>query len=174
MSGSAPTEFQTLRNRIPATGKVNWIGISSTRRADIQTLAEVEAAVGTGLRGDHHAESGRSARQVTLLQAEHLEVLAALLEKAEILPEQMRRNLVISGINLRSLKDRRFKVGEVLLEGSGECPPCSRMEETLGEGGYQAARGHGGITARVLTGGTIRVGAPVQALESAQQLTEQT
>jgi MOSC domain-containing protein YiiM len=63
---------------------------------------------------------------------------------------------VTAGINLLALKDHRFRIGGAVLETSGECHPCSRMEAALGPGGYNALRCQGGITARVVTGGVIR------------------
>jgi MOSC domain-containing protein YiiM len=84
---------------------------------------------------------------------------------AEITPDRVRRNLVTEGVNLLALKERRFRVGEAELETSGECHPCSRMEENLGVGGYNAIRGLGGITARVISGGLIRLGDPVERLD---------
>jgi len=93
-------------------------------------------------------------------------VLSSFLGR-EVTPELLRRNLVVRGINLLALKGRRFRIGaDVLLEGSGTCDPCSRMEQNLGFGGLNAMRGHGGITAIVLAGGTVRLGDPVEGLES--------
>ena len=65
---------------------------------------------------------------------------------------------MVSGINLLALKDKRFRAGDVLLEYTGACHPCSKMERALGAGGYNAMRGHGGITARVLEAGLLRIG----------------
>ena len=157
-------ELKELLDTVPQVGRLEWIGRAAERCAPIEILPSVELAAGTGLAGDHHATSGQSVSQVTLIQAEHLAVIASLLgSPTPVPPEQLRRNLTIRGINLLSLKRRRFRIGPCLLEGSGPCPPCSRIETQLGPGGYQATRGHGGITARVLEGGTIRLGDPVTA-----------
>ena len=75
----------------------------------------------------------------------------------------LRRNVVVSGINLVALKNARVRVGSALLEIVGPCQPCSRMEEAVGPGGYAAMRGHGGMTARVLEGGALAVGDAVRA-----------
>ena len=88
-------------------------------------------------------------------------MVASLLGRENVDPALIRRNLVISGINLLALRDAQFEIGGVVFEGTGLCEPCSRMEEVLGVGGYNAMRGHGGIIARVLSGGVIRVGEAV-------------
>ncbi len=161
------TEFRDLkelRNTITMHGRVEWIGLSPGRREPIHEAEQVFARVCTGLEGDHHADSGTSQRQVTLVQAEHLPIVASWLDHDEIRPAQLRRNLLVSGVNLLALKNCRFQVGEAILEGSGPCAPCSRMEETIGPGGYNALRGHGGITAVVIEEGWIRLGDQVTPL----------
>jgi MOSC domain-containing protein YiiM len=72
--------------------------------------------------------------------------------------------VVVSGIPLIALKDRRFRIGEVVLEGTESCDPCSRMEAALGAGGYNAMRGMGGLCARIVSGGSFGVGDEVVAL----------
>ena len=91
-----------------------------------------------------------------------------MLEMGAIDPGLTRRNIVVRGLNLQTLKGRRFRVGEAEFELTEECHPCSRMEENLGPGGYNAMRGHGGWCARVLKGGQIRMGDAVTALEIIQ------
>lgn len=154
-----------LLQTLPRAGRLEWIGLRLARRGEVRSVPQADAEVGLGLLGDHRTNrkpDPKSKRQVTLIQAEHMDVVAALTAHTEVSPALLRRNLLVSGINLLALKDQRFYVGEVLLEGTGLCHPCSRMEENLGEGGYNAMRGHGGITARIVEGGTIRVGDPVR------------
>ena len=152
-----------LLRTLPQTGQVAWIGLRPGRRQPVRVVDAVEAAVGQGLVGDR-AQGGP--REVTLIQAEHLVVIASLLQRVSIDPALLRRNLVIGGINLSALKDRQCQIGKAVLEFTGPAHPCSRMEEALGPGGFNAVRGHGGITARVLVSGRIQVGDVVVALPS--------
>ncbi|WP_328586862.1 MOSC domain-containing protein [Tranquillimonas rosea] len=108
-----------------------------------------------GLAGDH-ARPGK--RALTLLQAEHLPVIAALAGHAEVQPETLQRNLVISGLNLSACRGVDLALGTARIRVTGPCAPCSRMEAALGHGGYTAMRGHGGWCATILTPGRIAVG----------------
>lgn len=152
-----PVMKELLRS-IPQRGKVAWISVRPGTRQPVQVLEEVRAIAQKGLEGDRYKGGAKTTRQVTLIQAEHLKVVSGILGKASIDPAVLRRNIVVEGINLLSLKNQRFRIGEALLETTGLCHPCSRMEEVLGAGGYNAMRGHGGITARVIEEGLIRLG----------------
>ena len=138
-------------------GRVAWIGLRAARRAPPVAVESVRIGE-SGLDGDH-APAGK--RAVTLIQAEHLAVIAALLGREEVRPEDLRRNIVVSGLNLAALRKRDCRIGEAVLHVMGPCPPCSRMEETFGPGGYSAVRGHGGWYAQVVSPGTVSLGAAV-------------
>ena len=154
-----------LQNTYYKAGFVKGISIRPERLKPVSILQSVEALKNIGLEGDHYQNPGGN-RQVTLIQTEHLHVVGLLLDSPSINLETTRRNIEVSGINLLSLKGKRFKIGKAILEYSGECHPCSRMENSLGIGGYNALRGHGGITARVIEGGVIRIGDRVEVQNS--------
>ena len=162
--------LQQLLGTLPQLGTLTWIGVRPGRRVAVNVLQEVEVSMDGGLAGDHFRSTRNTARQVTLIQAEHLEAVGSLLGTGPIDPALVRRNLVVRGINLLALKGRRFMVGEVGLEATGVCAPCSLMEELLGPGGYNAMRGHGGLTARVFHPGNIRVGDCVAALPTSDPI----
>ena len=156
--------LKKLLDLIPQTGKLEWIGIRPGKKQALTELKSVRIEQDSGLEGDRFRGSVSGKRQVTLIQQEHLQVVANILGKSEIDPGWTRRNLVVSGINLLSLKHQSFQIGEAVLQTTGICAPCSRMEENLGPGGYNAMRGHGGITAKVLQAGEIQIGDPVRLL----------
>ena len=142
---------------LPRAGRVEWIGLRPRRDVDMVAVTDAMAIAGRGLQGDRYAsESGK--RGVTLIQAEHFAVIAALAGQDHVAAPLLRRNIVVSGLPVIALKGRRFRIGDVLLEGTDDCDPCSRMEAALGPGGYNAMRGHGGLCARILEGGELRLG----------------
>lgn len=139
-------------------GLVTWLGLRPARLAPMLSPASLVLTPGQGVAGDHYSSATQGARQVTVIAAEHLAAIGSYLGQDSAPPELLRRNVVVRGINLGALKSRRFRLGGAVLECSGECHPCSKMERLLGVGGYNAVRGHGGITARVLEGGEVRLG----------------
>ena len=146
-----------LKASLPQKGQVQWIGIRPEKKAPLVSKGDIQVSSSTGIEGDHYSKDGGK-RMVTLIQAEHLKVVGALLDQ-EVSPASVRRNIVVSGINLNALQDAQFTIGQnIILQGTGFCHPCSRMEKILGAGGYNAMRGHGGITARVIGGGIMKIG----------------
>lgn len=167
---ATPPTLHTLTRAFATTGRVEAILLRPARDAPVLAVDQVQAIAGRGLAGDRHAERAtRSAdggkRQVTLIQAEHLPLIAAWAGHRSVDAALLRRNLVIGGLNLvaaRSPLQRhplRLRIGaSVVLRLTGPCDPCSKMEAALGPGGYNAMRGHGGMTAQVEAGGPIALG----------------
>lgn len=149
--------LQILLDTLPQVGRVEWIGIRPARGELMIALESVWIGLDRGLEGDRFNGGAGNPRQVTLIQQEHLDVIAACLHREPIPPSLLRRNIVVSGINLVALKGKSFRIGEAILEFSGLCHPCGKMERLLGAGGYNAMRGHGGITAHVCREGLVRI-----------------
>jgi MOSC domain-containing protein YiiM len=156
-----------LMRHFPHKGKVVWMGVRPARDVAMKVVSSAKASPGSGLEGDRFRGTVSSTRQVTLIQAEHLKAVAALMQTADIDPALLRRNIVVEGINLLALGEKTFTIGTAVLQVTGPCHPCSKMEKALGFGGYNAMRGHGGITAKVLQQGDIQVGASVFVSELA-------
>ena len=169
---NSPSTIRHLTAQFPQLGKLEQIILRPARRVEAVNVAFTSAVAMLGLQGDRQSltqstKSGGSDRQVSLIQAEDLPVIAATCGLSEVDPLVLRRNLVISGINLLATKSLfkdqslHLKIGTVILEITGPCEPCSRMEEVLGSGGYNAMRGQGGVNARILQGGVLNIGATV-------------
>ncbi|MEM8994187.1 MAG: MOSC domain-containing protein [Acidobacteriota bacterium] len=168
------TALKELSQRFASAGRIEAIYLRPARRAEVESVTRARAEPGLGLIGDRRSERRRSgdrarARELTLIQAEHVELIGGWLDIPDHDAGRLRRNVVISGLNLLSARfpfpdgELEWSLGdEVRLVATGPCDPCSRMEDELGRGGYNAMRGHGGVTARLTAGGTLRVGDPVR------------
>jgi MOSC domain-containing protein YiiM len=157
--------YEALYDNFIRSGEITWIGIRVQAHEPMVVLNETFANIG-GLTNDR-ANKGNpdSKRQVTLIQYEHLAAAASFLGIEKIDPALVRRNIVVKGVNLNALKSKQFRLGEAVMEMTGFCHPCERMEQNLGKGGYNAMRGHGGITCRVIKEGRITIGDTVNVID---------
>ena len=178
---TASSSLRDLCQQFASEGRIEAIVLRPERDEPAILVDEARAEPGRGLIGDRRANAARSGRQstkreLTLFQAEHLPVVASWCGLTELQPSRLRRNLLVSGLNLIAMRSPfadvvlEWMVGdEVIIQITGPCDPCSKMATELGLGSYNALRGHGGMTARILTGGLIRVGDKV-CLHAARQL----
>ena len=139
----------------------------------MESVGEVRAVPGRGLEGDRYFRgrgfySGRAShggREVTLIEVESVEALHRGVVNADgqtlgikLSAAETRRNIATSGVPLNHLVDEEFWVGEVLLRGTRLCEPCRHLEELTQKGVLGGLIHRGGLRAKILTEGTVRVG----------------
>lgn len=135
------------------------IHIAPTHGSQVVGLNEVEAVAGAGLVGDRNF--GRE-REVTLVCSGELALAAAELGIGLVIPGSTRRNLTLDVRELPRSTGTRIQIGDVEMEVRRDCSPCETMETAVGPGARAALVGRAGISARVVVGGSLRVGDPVK------------
>lgn len=146
--------------------KLVWIGVRPARDLAMIAVDVAEVRLLRGVVGDRYGKISRKAgvnsgkRELSLIAAEAITTLAGRLGVADAIDlyPKARRNLVLEGVDLMALIGKRFLVGDIELEATGECEPCVRMNLAFGPGGFAAMQGLGGLTARVVQPGLLRVG----------------
>lgn len=133
----------------------------------MESHEEIAAVAGFGLEGDRNFKPhDRPGYEITLVTQEAVDALADQ-HGIVLAPGGARRNLVTRGVDLNDLVGRRFRVGEVELEGVRPCHPCEGLEELNGVPGLRKAlSGYGGLRADIVAGGIIRVGDGIGAVPS--------
>ncbi|MDO6562258.1 MOSC domain-containing protein [Amphritea sp. 1_MG-2023] len=143
-------------------GRLEWIGLRPARKQAMQVVDAAQALAGLGLEGDHRCcKTPGSARQVTLISSEFIDLIEIYTGIKQIDPSSLRRNLVISGINLNALRHQLFSIGGAVFEATALCHPCVRMDQALGKGGAASMLGYGGLCARILRSGRLQLGDPL-------------
>lgn len=137
---------------VETNGVVTNLFIKRAHREPMEPVPEVHCVEGKGIVGD--LAFGRPSRQVLIVDHETLDALS-------LQPGLVRENLTVRGIPLSSLNPAAIlNIGEVELEITGDCAPCSRMDD-IRPGLQQEIQSRRGVLARVVRSGVIRIGAPV-------------
>jgi len=161
------TQAKLLEKYMPSAlaGRVEWIGLRPARKQTMTVVDSAMAISGAGLEGDHKsARNNGSSRQLTLINEEDIGAMRGLLALDAIDPGLLRRNIVVSGMNLHAFRYQRLRIGEAVIEIRAHCHPCVRMEKTFGAGGVIAMYGHAGYCAVIEQGGRISVGDKVERI----------
>lgn len=147
-----------------AAGRVEHVFVAPVVTEPMQRLDSAVAVAGRGLEGDRYfdgtgtfSDPGSTGRDLTLVDA-------AALEAAGVAPEESRRNVVVSGVDLDALMGRSFRIGEVECVGRRRCEPCAHLQRLTRPGVLRALVHRGGLRADVVTGGVLRVGDQVAAM----------
>lgn len=158
--------FSRYVKDLPA-GKLTWIGVRPEHKQPMLALSSTMALQELGLDGDHRCgKTPGSGRQITLISEEYIQQIKHFSGNAQITPDMLRRNLVVSGINLTAMRYQTFKIGDAEFEATALCHPCSRMEIAIGKGGLAAMLGHGGLCAKITKSGMISVGDVVKVVSA--------
>jgi MOSC domain-containing protein YiiM len=154
-------------------GRVVSIHLAKEASAPMESVGEVRAVPGRGLEGDRYylgtgfysEKSSPGGREVTLIEIESVEALDGGLKNSDgerygikLAAVDSRRNIATSGVPLNHLVDREFWVGPVRMRGTRLCEPCKHLDELTRPGVMAGLIHRGGLRARILNGGVIRVG----------------
>ncbi|WP_347557046.1 MOSC domain-containing protein [Robbsia sp. KACC 23696] len=130
----------------------------------MRAFDEITLLAGKGIVGDrymnatgYYSHKPEEGRQVTLFDVEALEAIWTEYG-IRFAPEEHRRNVTVRGVPLNALVNRRFWLGETLLEATRLSVPCRHIEEITGKPVFDPMVGRSGLNCRILKGGTVRVG----------------
>jgi len=119
---------------------------------------EIECVAGHGVRGDRFFDFKEDYKaQITFFSSEVMEQVCQLLGLSAVPAGATRRNVITSGIDLNQLVGKRFTVQGVEFEGVCECKPCYWMDQAIAPGAEAALQGRGGLCAKILSDGKLRV-----------------
>ena len=122
-------------------------------------VPEIECVAGHGIRGDRFYDYRDNYKgQITFFSLEVFERLAAHFGLTDESASVLRRNVIVSGIDLNGLIGEEFAIQGVRLRGTAHCKPCYWMNHAVGAGAEEFLQGNGGLRAQILADGTIALG----------------
>jgi len=125
----------------------------------VERVESVECVEGMGLRGDRFFGFKEDFKgQVTFIDRKTIEAVAERIHSPDLDSANLRRNIVVAGVDLNELIGRTFEVDGVRFSGSEECSPCTWMDRSAGNGAMETMKGRGGLRCRILNTGTLNKG----------------
>ncbi len=148
------------------TGRVEAIFIAAEHGEQPHAVDSAVGVAGEGLEGDRNFGDSESCN-ITLIEAEAFE--RQLSEQGlDMNAGDSRRQVLVRGVDLGEFIGRRFVVGELECEGEERCEPCNHLSTMVGTQVVLRGLLHTGLRARILTGGTVRVGDEVRIGDEVQ------
>ena len=139
----------------------NYFGHHGQPAEDYPLLEQerIECVAGHGIRGDRFYDYRENyAGQITFFSAEVFEKLGSAFGLTDKSPGVLRRNVIVSGIDLNSLIGVDFEIQSVQFRGTKHCKPCYWMDEAFAPGAEKWLAGNGGLRAQILSDGFMEVG----------------
>ena len=125
----------------------------------IVEVQEINCVAGRGIRDDRYFDCEPDFKQITFFAAETFDRLRSQFGLADKTTASVRRNVITRGVDLNDLIGQEFEIQGIRFEGVEESRPCYWMNQALCEGAEEALRGCGGLRARILSSGTLKVDA---------------
>ncbi len=148
------------------SGRVAELLISASAGQPMQSRREVELIAGVGVVGDRYASKRGHWSDPRWPDQELTLIMAEVAERLEIPARSLRRNVVTRGVQLDDLIGATFAAGETLLYGVRRCDPCRYIERFSREGALRELASCGGLRARILRGGRLRVGDGIRVIDA--------
>ncbi|MDQ2919975.1 MAG: molybdenum cofactor biosysynthesis protein [Verrucomicrobiota bacterium] len=125
----------------------------------LQEVDRVECVAGQGIRGDRFYDFEKDYKgQITFFAQEIFDRLRSDFPGVDKSPGVLRRNVVLSGVDLHSLIGKEFSLQGVRFRGTAHCKPCYWLDEAFAPGTKQAIINDGGLRAQILTNGCLTTG----------------
>ena len=122
-------------------------------------VPRIECVAGHGIRGDRFYDYRDNYKgQITFFAFEVFERLARHFGLTNKSPGTLRRNVIVTGINLNDLIGEEFSIQGVRFRGTAHCRPCYWLDQAFAPGTENFLKGNGGLRAEILTDGAIAVG----------------
>ena len=122
-------------------------------------VQQIECVAGHGIRGDRFYDYRDDYKgQITFFSLEVFEKLTSHFGLTDKSPGAVRRNVIVSGVDLNDLIGEEFSIQGVHLRGTAHCKPCYWMNEAVAPGAEEFLHGNGGLRAKILADGVIAVG----------------